>query len=72
MNINEYENFKDKTIAEFIVAINKADKMISICIKNKNIKGALKALKYKIKLENLLSKKKKDGEKFGYDTHKRK
>jgi len=49
MNINEYENFKDKTIAEFIVAINKADKMISICIKNKNIKDALKELKYKIK-----------------------
>lgn len=72
MDIKEFENYKEKTIAEFKVAIYQAEQTIQNCIKNKNIKGTLEAYKCKIKLENLLHKKTKDGEKNNYSTHKRK
>lgn len=71
MNIDDYTNYKEKTIAEFKVAITEAEQMISICTKKKDIIGALKAYKLKVKLEYNLSKKRKDGAKNGYATHKR-
>lgn len=71
MNIEEFKNYKEKTIAEFHVAIAKADNLFIERIKNKDIIGALEATKSKIKLEGLLNKKVSDGIKNGYDSHKR-
>lgn len=71
MNIEEFNNFKEKTLAEFHTAINKAENLFFEKIKQKDIIGALEVLKYKLKLENLLNKKTADGIKNGYSSHKR-
>ena len=64
MNINDFENFQEKTIAEFKVAIHNAEELFLQKIKQKDIIGALEATKTKIKLENLLSKKISHKEKY--------
>ena len=57
MNINDFENYQEKTIAEFKVAIYEAEELFLKKIKEKDIIGALEATKIKLKLENLLNKK---------------
>lgn len=71
MNINDYTNYKEKTIAEFKTAIDETEKLFFECIKRKDTIGALEATKLKFKLENLLHKKNKDGSKDNYQSHKR-
>lgn len=57
MNINDFENYQEKTIAEFKVAIYEAEELFLKKIKEKDIIGALEATKLKLKLESLLNKK---------------
>ena len=57
MNINEFINYQEKTIAEFKVAIYEAEQLFIKKTKEKDIIGALEATKAKLKLENLLNKK---------------
>lgn len=71
MNINDYTNYKEKTIAEFKTAITQSEALFHEYIKRKDIIGALEATKLKLKLENLLHKKNKDGSKDNYQSHKR-
>ena len=71
MNINDFENFQEKTIAEFKVAIYKAEELFLQKIKEKDIIGALEAKKTKLKLENLLNKKISRREKNEQSSHKR-
>ena len=71
MDINDYLNYKNKTIADFKVAIAETEKSFTECIKNKDAIGALKAYKTKIKLVNLLHKKTHDGTKTNYKGHKK-
>ena len=71
MNINDYLDYKNITIAEFKAAIDKAERMFFTCIKRKDTIGALEATKTKFKLQNLLNKKTMDGGKNNYQGHKR-
>ena len=71
MNINEYTNFKSKTIAEFTVEIKTAENLMKESLKKRDTKTFLKVFKYKLQLEKYLRKKLADGRKYGYDSHKR-
>ena len=72
MNINDYIDYKEKTIAEFKEAIANTETLFLERMKKKDVIGALEAIKLKVKLESLLNKKISHGSKYGYDTHKRK
>lgn len=72
MNINDYINYEEKTIAEFKVAIAKTENLFLERMKNKDVIGALEAIKLKVKLESLLRKKINEGSKYGYENHTRK
>lgn len=57
MNINDYEDLSKVTIADFKEALYNVEEEMNNCLKNKNIKGYLTALKLKFKLNILLDKK---------------
>ena len=67
MNINDYKNYQERTIAEYKVAIYNAEELFLIKIKEKDIIGALEAMKLKLQLESYLNKKINRKE----DTHKK-
>ena len=71
MNIEEYKDFKNKTLAEFEVAIVQAENLFFKRIRQKDIIGALEATKLKLKLEKLARQKEADGRKSNYEGHKR-
>ena len=57
MNINDYEDLNKVTIADFKVAIYGVQEEMARCLKNKDVKGFLRALKLKLKLNKLLDQK---------------
>ena len=69
INIEEYKDFKNKTLAEFHTAIIHAENLFFEKIKQKDIVGALEAAKLKLKLETLEMKKTADGDKNNYEGH---
>lgn len=71
MNIKDYSNYKEITIAEYKEAIAIANEKFLECIKKKDTIGALEAIKYKLKLQNQLNKKTTVGYKENYQGHKR-
>ena len=57
MNINDYINYETKTIAQYKEAIAETEELFIERMKNKDVIGALEAIKLKVKLEALLNKK---------------
>ena len=57
MDIKDYTDLSKVTIADFKEAIYNVEEEMDKCLKNKNIKGFLKAFKLKLKLNKYLSKK---------------
>ena len=57
MHIKDYEDLSKVTIADFHVAIYNSEEQMKNCLKNKNIKGFLQALKFNLRLKKFLDKK---------------
>lgn len=57
MDINDYIDLNKVSIADFYVAIYQTEKEIKNCLKNKNVRGFLVALKLNLKLNKLLCKR---------------
>ena len=71
INIQDYKDYKNVTIAEFVAAKSQAESLFFDAIKKGQIKNALKAAGLYIQLDKLLSKKVLQGEKHGYDRNVR-
>lgn len=71
INIDYYKDYKNVTIAEFVVAKHNAETLFINAIKNAKIKDALKAASLYIQLDKLANKKAIYGEKYGYDRKSR-
>ena len=69
INIDEFTDYKNKSIAEFKAAIFTIENQIEANIKKGHLIEAYKLEKLKIKLEVLLSKKTAHGNKYGYESH---
>ena len=71
MDINDYKNYQERTIAEYKVAIYNAEQLFLTKITEKDIIGALEATKLKLKLQSYLNKKTNHREKAEQSNHKK-
>lgn len=57
MSNKYYEDLSKETIADLHVAIYESREQMNICLRNKDIKGFLRAFKINLQLNKLLDKK---------------
>lgn len=68
INIEDYKDYENVTIAEYVAAKSNLEINFINSIKQGKIKEALKAAGLYIELDKLLSKKISFGHKYGYDS----
>lgn len=66
-NIEDYKDYKNVTIAEYVTAKKKVEDSFVSSLKQAKIKDALKYAGLYIELDKLLNKRVVNGSKYGYD-----
>ena len=69
-NIEEYKDYENVTIAEYVAAKNDVENMALEAAKKGNIKEAWHYAKIYFELSKLLDKRRSFGHKYGYDKKK--
>lgn len=67
INIQDYQDYKNVTVAEYVAAKSNVETKFIDSIKNGKLKEALKLAVLYIQLDKLFNKKIAYGQKYGYD-----